>query len=1357
MSTPYIKPTQPRRVGKSVLTAFAIAFASIIAVVGGANVQQANAAAMTGFTQVSVGNSFTCAVKSDGTVWCWGRNNVGQLGNGTTINASRPVQVSGLTGATQVAAAETQACAVKSDGRVWCWGGGRLGNGSAAGSTVPVQVSDLTTATQISGNYSHFCALKADASVVCWGWNILYNLGDGTTTDRLVPTALSPALPMGALQVSAGVFGTSVLLTDGTVRSWGAGNNGALGNGSTTYSTSTKTAPTGLSTVSKISGGPGWGNLCAIETVGRVVKCWGLNNNGQLGIGVMAASGADYWRLTPVAVTGFTSAVTSIDAGIYTPCAVLADTSLMCWGYNGQGQAGVSGTQVLTPTAVPNMTGVSQVSTGYYHSCAVLSDTTVKCWGSNTYGALGNGSTTNSVAAVSVLAPAVTLSTPTSVTASATTSTEKSIDVSWTASSNASSYTVKIYNGAGSSVLGTKTSVTGTSTSVTASTYSAIADNTAYKITVTAIGDTGQSYNDSLESSQVSVTTNLVAATPTISSQPVAANRTVGQSVTFSVTASVSDGGTLSYQWLKNTVAITNATSSSYSANPVAAADAANYSVTITNAVVGGISKSVTSTAVALTIASALSIATPTTGLTGTAHSVFSLAVAGSGGRTSLAYALTGTLVSGLSLSTSTGTISGTPTATGTSTVSVTVTDANGATASTSSFTLSIGYASTTVSLALAASSPTYGTVDRITATTSRAGTVNFMVGGVSISGCSSVATATTTATCDWIPTTVGVAALSAQFTPTTSTYSNSTTSLSPSVQLRALTITPTTGLSKVYGASDPTLTYSISSGSLYSTDVLTGALSRASGENVNTYSITGGSLGNANYALTFIPATFRITQATQASLTLTSTSGTYGTDVSLAATGGSGGGALSYVVTSTGTAGCSISSGNLLSATTPGTCTVTATRAATTNYLVESSIATTVTIARQTQTALNVSTVTGDVYTGIIVSSSGGSGTGAVSYGVTTGTANCALTSGVVTARTVGTCLLTVTKAADTYYLATSESFTLSFGKAIPVAGQISNPTTGTAGTEITLSFTGGSGTGAVTYAVLSPGTAKCVIANGKLVASASGSCTVTTTKQGDDTYPDQVVTTEFTFSAGQIAVPTVPEETTTTTITATTTTTVVAGKTGKKTVVTTSTTAPTTTTTSTTVVAGKNSGNPAPDLLNTASAQGAATIGGKTAKATTTRVNNQLIFTAGTFTVTFAGVNADGSVIPLRTDGVLELAREDMFRLDAKGFAPGTEVIVWMFSQPQRLTKLTVGADGLVHTALRVPKSLNDGLHHVVMVGVDQNKKEAKFEFGLDVGVPAKQWWVSRVLLVIPISVAVFIGLWLPTSVRRRRKQLI
>jgi alpha-tubulin suppressor-like RCC1 family protein len=1118
-------------------------------------------------------------------VWCWGYNNVGQLGNGTTINASRPVQVSGLTGATQVAAAETQACAVKSDGRVWCWGGARLGNGSAAGSTVPVQVSDLTTATQISGNYSHFCALKADASVVCWGWNVLYNLGDGTTTDRLVPTALSPALPMGALQVSAGVFGTSVLLTDGTVRSWGAGNNGALGDGNNTYSTSTKTAPLNLSTVSKISGGPGWGNLCVIETAGSVVKCWGLNNNGQLGIGVRAESGADYKRSSPVTVTGFTSTVTAIDVGIYTPCAVLADTTLMCWGYNGDLQAGVSGTQVLTPTAVPNMTGVSQVSTGYYHSCAVLSDTTVKCWGRNAYGALGNNTTTNSVAAVSVQAPPTTLSTPTSVVASATTLTEKSINVSWDASTGASSYTVKIYDAAGASVLGTKTSVTGTSTTITASTYSAIANNTAYKITVTAIGDAGVNYNNSAESAQASATTN----PPN------------------------------------------------------------------------------------------LAISTPTSGLSGTANVAYSLTVAGSGGIAPLTYALTGTLVAGLNFNTSTGVISGTPTVSGSYVLSVTMSDSRPVSVSTSNFTIAIASATTTVSIALADATPTYGVTNRITATTSQAGTVNFKAGSATISGCGAV-TATSTAVCDWVPSSVGSVALTAVLTPTASgTYSGSTSS----------------------------------------------ALNKT------------------------------VALATQSGLTLTSTSGTYGTALTLAATGGSGGGALSYAVTAAGTAGCSISSSNLLSATAPGTCTVTATRAASTNYFVQSSTATTVTFARQTQAALNVSTVTGDIFTGIIVSSSGGSGSGAVTYGVTTGTANCALTSGVVTARTVGTCLLTVTKAADTYYLSTSESFTLSFGKAIPISGQLSTPTTGTAGTEIALSFTGGSGTGAVTYVVSSPGTARCVITNGKLIATTSGSCTVTTTKQGDDTYPDQVVTSEFTFTAGQIAVPTVSDETTTT-MTPTTTTTVVAGKNGKKTSVSTTTT-PSTTTTSTTVAAGAAAQKPAPDLVDTASAQGAATIGGKTVKATTTRVNNQLIFNSGEFTVTFAGVNADGSVIPLRTDGVLELAREDMFRLDAKGFAPGSEVTVWMFSQPQRLAKLTVGPDGLLRTSLRVPKSLKDGLHHVVLVGIDQAKKEAKFEFGLNVGVPPDQWWVSRVLLVIPISIAVFIGLWLPTSVRRRRNRLI
>jgi hypothetical protein len=175
----------------------------------------------------------------------------------------------------------------------------------------------------------------------------------------------------------------------------------------------------------------------------------------------------------------------------------------------------------------------------------------------------------------------------------------------------------------------------------------------------------------------------------------------------------------------------------------------------------------------------------------------------------------------------------------------------------------------------------------------------------------------------------------------------------------------------------------------------------------------------------------------------------------------------------------------------------------------------------------------------------------------------------------------------------------------------------------------------------------------------------------------------------------------------------------------------------------------------VNTPSAAGAATIGGKTTKAKTTRVNNQLVFTAGGFTVTLAGVNADGTVVPLSSDGLLEVRRGDMFRLDAQGFAPNTTVNIWMFSKTFLLATIEVGADGLVKSTLKVPKSVEDGLHHLVMVGVDKANAEAKFEVGMNVGVPPKQWWLSRWLLIIPITLAVFAGFWLPTTASRRRKR--
>ena len=1203
------------------------------------------------------------------------------------------------------------------------------------------------------------------------------------------------------------------------------------------------------------------------------------------------------------------------------------------------------------------------------------------------------------------------LAQPSNVTAVATPSRGKSVDVSWTAVPNAQSYIVRLKSGTCDTIYGTKSGIIETSTTMTRfdMTGQIMEDNTTYKVTVAAVGD-AVNYATSANTQCVSVTTNAPVATPTINTQPESLYRTAGQNASLSVSASAGDGGTLSYQWFKSGVAITNATSDTYSLTGVATSDSGSYLVEITNTL-GGVSTSTISTTATVTVASALSIATPTTGLSGTAHSAFSLAVAGSGGRSALTYALTGTLIAGLSMSTSTGTISGTPSATGSSTLSVAVTDANGVSVSTSNFTISIGYASTTVSLAFASSSPQYRITNRITATTSRAGTVNFKLSGTSIVGCEAVAVATTTATCDWVPVDLGVAALSAEFTPTTSTYSNSTTSLSPTVLGRAITVTPYVGQTKVFGDAEPVIGYSITSGSMYGSEALTGALSRVAGEDAGSYAITAGNLYNANYDITLTTVNFTVTQANQAAVVLTSISGVYATGLTLTASGGSGTGAYSFTVANVGTAGCSITSG-VLNAASPGTCTIVATRATSTNYFVASSAATTVTIgkaiqsvvtltstsgtfntnisltasggtgsgsysfsitnagtagctlptattlrssgagsctitatrasddyyeskssaattvtfARDSQNLLSVRDVAGDLDTGITLSVSGGSGTGALSYSVTYGTANCSVASGVVSARFVGSCLLTTTKAADTNYSqaqitntltfikatqaslqitsvsgvygtpislvvsgssgsgaltyavadtgtascsvsgsllsfatigtcrviatrdadsvfdarssasttitidranqpvlstattsgdlvtgiivsvtggagtgalstsvtagtanctlaggvvaarangtcvlsiakladanynAASATVTLTFAKAVAARGTLTSPTSGAAGTGITLSFTGGSGTGAVTYALVSPGTAGCSIANGVLNATTGGTCSVITTKQGDDTYADQVTTTEFTFTAPPNASQGQSEVAAVTTTTSTTTT--VAGAVAKKPVATTTTVEKEVVqATTTTSVASTQPIKQlvAPSLVNTPSAVGAATIGGKVAKATTTRVNNQLVFNAGGFTVTLAGVKADGTVIPLSSDGLLEVQRGDTFRLDATGFAPGSKVDIWMFSKSMLMATITVGADGLVKSSLVVPKSMKDGLHHLVMVGVDRAKAEAKFEVGMNVGAPTKQWWASRVLIVIPIAVAVFIGLWLPTTVRRRKRRQV
>lgn len=187
-------------------------------------------------TQVVAGNTHTASLKSDGTVWAWGNNSHGQLGDGTTINKSIPVQVLGsggvgyLTGVTAIAAGYTHTVALKADGTVWAWGYnsvGELGDGTTTNRSTPVQVLGhggvgyLTGVTAIAAGYDHTLALKSDGTLWAWGNNSNGQLGDGTTTNRFTPVQVVGAGGAGYLTgvtvIAGGGRHTLALKSDGTL------------------------------------------------------------------------------------------------------------------------------------------------------------------------------------------------------------------------------------------------------------------------------------------------------------------------------------------------------------------------------------------------------------------------------------------------------------------------------------------------------------------------------------------------------------------------------------------------------------------------------------------------------------------------------------------------------------------------------------------------------------------------------------------------------------------------------------------------------------------------------------------------------------------------------------------------------------------------------------------------------------------------------------------------------------------------------------------------------------------------------------------------------------------------------------
>jgi alpha-tubulin suppressor-like RCC1 family protein len=298
------------------------------------------------FASVSAGGIHTCGLTTGGSAYCWGFNGNGQLGDGTTTSRNTPGPVSGGLTFASVIAGEAHTCGVvTTGGTAYCWGrndAGGLGDGTTTTRTTPVPVSAGLSFGSVSPGSFHTCGVTTDGTAYCWGSNFAGQLGDGTTTNRTTPVLVlvSPGLRFASL--TAGSTHTCGRTATGSAYCWGNNASGQLGDGTTTN----RTAPvpvSGTLTFAVLNGGGGVS--CGVRTGGGGY-CWGNNSVGQLGDGTTTN------RSTPGLVSGALD-FGSVSAGGGHTCAVTTGGSAYCWGRNGIGQLGDgTTTERLAPVRV---------------------------------------------------------------------------------------------------------------------------------------------------------------------------------------------------------------------------------------------------------------------------------------------------------------------------------------------------------------------------------------------------------------------------------------------------------------------------------------------------------------------------------------------------------------------------------------------------------------------------------------------------------------------------------------------------------------------------------------------------------------------------------------------------------------------------------------------------------------------------------------------------------------------------------------------------------------------------------------------------------------------------------------------